>query len=67
MLVDPGTTPAPEIEAAVKLLTPRRAFIRVYEGPGANVRAITEMMDHFPYDLLIVATHCGDSDGYRMN
>ena len=23
------------------------------------------MIDHFPYDLLIIATHCGDSSGYR--
>jgi hypothetical protein len=64
-LVDPDTTPALEIQAAIKLLKPRRAFIRVYKGPGANVRAVTEMIDHFPYDLLIVATHCGDSEGYR--
>jgi hypothetical protein len=23
------------------------------------------MLEHFPYDLLIIATHCGDSSGYR--
>jgi hypothetical protein len=65
VLVDPGTTSAPEIQAAIRLLQPRRAFIRVYEGASANVRAVTEMIDHFPYDLLIIATHCGDSEGYR--
>ena len=65
VLVDPGTTPAPEIQAAIKMLHERRAFIQVYEGARANVRAVTEMMCHFPYDLLIVATHCGDSDGFR--
>ena len=64
-LVDPGQTPAPEIEAAVRLLKPRRAFIRVYQGSGANVRHVSEMLEHFPYDLLIIATHCGDSDGWR--
>ncbi|MCD9824045.1 hypothetical protein [Bradyrhizobium japonicum] len=66
MLVDPGTTPAPEIKSAVDLLEPRRAFIRVYEDRGANVRHVSEMVEHFPYDLLIFATHCGDSSGYRQ-
>ena len=23
------------------------------------------MLEHFPYDFLIIATHCGDSSGYR--
>ena len=23
------------------------------------------MLERFPYDLLIIATHCGDSSGYR--
>ena len=64
-LVDPGTTPAPEIEAAVRLLRQRRAFIRGYQDEGASVRRVSEMLEHFPFDLLIVATHCGDSDGYR--
>lgn len=64
-LVDPGTTTAPEIEAAVRLLRPRRAFIRGYQDEGASVRRVSEMLEHFPFDLLIIATHCGDSDGYR--
>ncbi len=65
VLVDPSATPAPEIQAAVDLLEPRRAFIRVYEDRAANVRDVSAMMEHFPYDLLIIATHCGDSDGFR--
>jgi hypothetical protein len=65
ILVDPGTTPAPEIQSAIDLLAQRRAFIRVYQGPAANVRHISEMLEHFPYDLLIISTHCGDSSGYR--
>lgn len=65
VLVDPSTTAAPEIQAAVDLLEPRRAFIRVYQDRAANVRDVSAMMEHFPYDLLIIATHCGDSDGYR--
>jgi hypothetical protein len=65
VFVDPDTTPAPEIESAIRLLEPRGAFIRVYQGPGADVRRVSEMIEHFPYDLLMIATHCGDSSGYR--
>jgi hypothetical protein len=65
VLVDPGTTPAPEIQSAVDLLERRRAFIRVYQGASANVRHVSEMLEHFPYDVLIIATHCGDSSGFR--
>ena len=65
VLVDPGTTPAPEIQAAVDLLGPRGAFIRVYQDRAANVRHVSEMLEHFPYDVLIIATHCGDSSGNR--
>ena len=65
VLVDPGTTPAPEIQTAIDLLEPRRAFIRVYQDRAADVRQVSEMLEHFPFDLLIIATHCGDSSGHR--
>lgn len=65
VLVDPEKTRAPEIETATKILPKRRLFVRGYRGPGASVRAISEMVELFPYDLLIFATHCGDARGYR--
>ena len=65
VLVDPETTDAPEMEAAEKLLAPRRIFLRCYNGKGATVRAVSDMIELFPYDLLIIATHCGDAPGYR--
>jgi hypothetical protein len=65
VLVDPEKVRAPEIEAATRMLPARRIFVRGYRGPGATVRHITEMVDLFPYDLLIFATHCGDARGYR--
>jgi hypothetical protein len=64
-LVDPEATEAHEIAAAERLLPPRGAFIRSYYGPGANVRDVTTMTELFPYDLMIIATHCGDVDGFR--
>jgi hypothetical protein len=65
ILVDPATTPAPEIDSIVKVLVPRGVYVRVYQGKNANVRAVSDVIEHFPYDLLVIATHCGDVDGYR--
>lgn len=65
VLVDPERTHAPEIEVATKVLPSKRMFVRGCRGAAANVRAITDMVDLFPYDLLIFATHCGDARGYR--
>ena len=64
-LVDPETTQAPEIAAAARLLPARGIFVRGYSGRVANVTDIRRMIELFPYDLLIVATHCGDAPGYR--
>jgi hypothetical protein len=65
VLVDPGITKAPDIEAAVKLLPQRGMMVRAYEAERANVGAIRDMVELFPYDLLLIATHCGDASGYR--
>jgi hypothetical protein len=65
VMVDPEATEASEIDAAVRLLPPRGTFVRGYRGPAANVTSVTEMMELFPYDLLLIATHCGDVPGYR--
>ncbi len=65
VLVDPKTTEAPEIRAAEQLLPAQGIFLRCYEGGGATVRNITEMVEMYPYDLLVFATHCGDVSGSR--
>ena len=39
--------------------------MRVYEGPNAHVSAVSDMIELFPYDLLLIATHCGDVSGLR--
>jgi hypothetical protein len=64
-LVNPETTAAPEVDAAARMLASRHTFVRVYEGSGADVTSISEMIDLFPYDLLLIATHCGDVPGHR--
>jgi hypothetical protein len=64
-LVNPETAPAPEIDAAISLLRPYGVYLRKYEGLAADVTSIAEMIELFPYDLLLIATHCGDVPGYR--
>jgi len=65
VLVDPAKVRAPEIEAATRLLPARGVFVRGYSGTAATVRHVTELVDLFPYDFLIFATHCGDAPGWR--
>ena len=64
-LVDPDTTDSKEIDSAERILGPRGAFLRTYYGPGANVTDVNRMMEWLPYDLLLIATHCGDIRGSR--
>jgi hypothetical protein len=64
-LVDPGNATAAEIAAAKTLLS-SQLFLRSHEGSGASVRAVAEMIELFPYDLLIIPTYCGDVSGYRQ-
>lgn len=65
VLVDPEKAAAPEIEAAGKLLPPRKIFVRGYRGRGATVQSFRQMLESFPYDLLLIATHCGNVPGMR--
>lgn len=65
VLVDPEKVRAPEIAAATKLLPRRGIFVRGYRGRGATVQAVSDMVEFFPYDILIFATHCGDTSGSR--
>lgn len=65
VLVDPQKTEAPEVGAAASLLKDRRVFVRAYVGPAANVLDVSRMVKLYPYDLLVIATHCGDAPGWR--
>jgi hypothetical protein len=64
-LINPETVEAPELESTIRSLSPRGVFIREYKGRAATVQHISEMIEFFPYDLLLIATHCGDATGYR--
>lgn len=64
-LVDPGEVDAAEIQAAVKSLSTRSVFIRGLRSRGATVYDVSRMIELYPYDLLLISTHCGDADGWR--
>lgn len=64
-LVDPEITPAPEIASISKSMFDRKGFVRHHSGYGATVTKVSNLVDLYPFDLLIFATHCGDAPGYR--
>jgi hypothetical protein len=64
-LVDPAVVPAPEISSAAERLARRGMFVRHFSGSNADVRSVSELVELFPYDLLLIATHFGDADGWR--
>lgn len=66
ILVDPGESQAPEVKSVARSLAKRGVFVRGYPWKAANVRDITNAVELFPYDFLLFATHCGDTDGIRF-
>jgi hypothetical protein len=40
-------------------------FVRSYLGSNATVRDVSDLVRLFPYDVLLIATHCGDAKGHR--
>jgi hypothetical protein len=64
-VVDPKKTDAPEVAKVREALFNRGSLVRTYEGQGASVRSISTMIDWYPYDFLLIATHCGDVGGVR--
>lgn len=64
-VIDPATIPSTEVETVARSLANKGIFVRGYRGKSANVNDISRMLQLFPYDLLLIATHCGDSGGWR--
>jgi|GEM_PF-1374296 hypothetical protein len=64
-VIDPKAVDAPEIELAAKCLAERSVLVRGYRGANATVSEISRMIELLPYDFLLIATHCGDADGWR--
>lgn len=64
-VIDPNAVDAPEVEVAARCFAQRSVPVRCYVGANATVREVTRMIELLPYDFLLLATHCGDADGWR--
>jgi hypothetical protein len=65
MLIDPAEVQAAEIDTAIETLKKRAVFISGMSGRGASVYRVSRMVELFPYDFLLISTHCGDAPGWR--
>ena len=65
LVLDPGKVEAREIRMAVKSLAARAVFVKGLASRAATVYAASRMIEMFPYDFLLISTHCGDAPGYR--
>ncbi|MES2537247.1 MAG: hypothetical protein V4632_15390, partial [Pseudomonadota bacterium] len=54
-----------EVVPIAKSLAQRGYLVRGYRGDRAKMDIVNRMMEHYPYDFLLIATHCGDASGYR--
>lgn len=64
-VIEPGQVNAAEVDVVIESLYKRKALIREYQGKRATVRTVSEAIELFPYDLLFISSHCGDTDGWR--
>lgn len=64
-VIDPATIPSTEVEKMAVALAKKGVLVRGFRGPSATVNDISRMLELLPYDLLLIATHCGDSSGWR--
>jgi hypothetical protein len=64
-VVDPAKIPSTEVEKMAEALAERGVFVRGFRGATATVNKILRMLELLPYDLLLIATHCGDASGWR--
>ncbi|MBY0241199.1 MAG: hypothetical protein K2X55_17975 [Burkholderiaceae bacterium] len=64
-MVDPGQVQSSEVVKAGRSLVDRGALIMAFRQHRASVRTVSMLMELLPYDLLFIATHCGDVKGYR--
>lgn len=66
VLVDSGEVEASEIVSAISALKSRDVFIKGARSSGATVEYVTNLVELYPYDLLLVSSHCGDDSGWRF-
>jgi hypothetical protein len=65
VLVDPEEPPGGDMLVAAKALLARNVMLQRMWHKRAHVSSVSRLVELFPYDLLIIATHCGDVSGWR--
>jgi hypothetical protein len=55
-----------ETDEVVKELTEKGYLVRALLGDKATVNALANYGEHFPYDLLHICSHGGETDGYYV-
>ena len=65
MGIDPSQVQAGEVAAVADALASRGAFVTVRRSTAARVREVSRAIELYPYDLLLISTHCGDAEGWR--
>jgi hypothetical protein len=64
-MIDPGQVESHEVAKAGRSLIERGPLIMAFRNQRANIRSVSHLIDLVPYDLLFIATHCGDVKGSR--
>lgn len=65
LVIDPAEVSSKEIDPALHRLTENGAVCKALRGRRATVHQVAHSVRLFPYDFLLVSTHCGDAPGHR--
>jgi hypothetical protein len=65
VVIDPGSVDSKEVEAVLIRLTANGVVSKALRSRNATVYEVANTIKLFPYDLLLISTHCGDAPGWR--
>lgn len=63
--IDPQLVNSNEVQVALERLTDSGVFSKALRSTRATVHQAANTIALFPYDLLLISTHCGDVSGWR--
>lgn len=64
-VIDPAVVDSTDVETALVRLTTIGVLSKALRSVNATVHTAAQMIELFPYDLLLISTHCGDASGWR--
>lgn len=65
LLVDPGAAQGSEVDEVADYLANQGAFPKIIRGHHALTHEVSQYVEAYPYDLLLISTHAGEVEGYR--